>query len=337
MTSPKVALVTGASGFIGQALCKRLRERRVTVRGLMRRSVPGPWDEFVPCDLGEGACHLEKAARGVDMVFHLAAKVHAVSEIGADDLTYRRVNVEGTRRILEACAAEGVRYFVFVSTVKAMGEGGSERVNEMYSAAPQTPYGCSKREAERLVLAAGQQHGMHVVNLRLPLVYGAGSRGNLSRMLVAVAQGRFPPLSDPGNKRSMVHVNDVVAALMLVVGHPRAAGQTYIITDGEDYSTREIYLLMCEALGRNVPAWTVPIGFLRVLAGLGDRAGRLLGKHFVFDSAALQKLTSSAWYDSRKIEQELGFQADQNLKGALPDMVQAMRGSGDRLRTPPPC
>jgi UDP-glucose 4-epimerase len=323
MASPQLALVTGASGFIGQALCKRLRDRGVRVRGLTRRPIGGPWHETVVADIGEERT-LTGVTRGVDTVFHLAAQVHGSIGTDEEERACRRVNVDGTRRILAACAAAGVRRFVFVSTVKAMGEGGGERLNEASFPAPQTAYGRSKREAERLVIAAGRQHAMHAVVIRLPLVYGAGCKGNLAVMLKAVAGHRFPPLKDLGNKRSMVHIDDVVAALLLVASQPRAAGQTYIVTDGQVYSTREIYILMCEALGRDVPTWAVPPRLLRVLAGLGDRLGSILGKRFVFDSAALDKLTSSAWYDSGKIEQELGFRACQNLKRALPNMVQAL-------------
>ena len=324
MTSPQLALVTGASGFIGHALCGRLTDCGVRVRALIRRPVAGPWNEVVVADIGaEGI--LGSVASGVDTVFHLAAKVHDSAGTDEDEAAYRRVNVDGTRRILAASVGAGVRRFVYVSTVKAMGEGGAHCLDETYSPAPKTAYGRSKREAEDLAIAAGQQHGMHVVILRLPLVYGAGSKGNLSLMLRAVARRRFPPLKDSGNKRSMVHIDDVVAALMLVASHRGAAGQTYIVTDGQVYSTRQIYILMCEALGRQAPAWAVPPGLLSGLAGLGDRIGRLLGKRFAFDSVTLHKLTSSAWYDSRKIERDLGFRACHNLKEALPDMVRALR------------
>jgi len=207
--------------------------------------------------------------------------------------------------------------------VKAMGEGGPDCLDESVACHPETPYGRSKLAAERLVLEGG--YVSEPVVLRLSMVYGPTDKGNLPRMIEAAMKGRFPPLLETDNKRSMVHVDDVIAAALLAAEKPEAAGQIYIVTDGETYSTRLIYEWICEALDKPVPSWSIPMPVLRGLARVGDGIGNLRGKRFMFDSAALEKLTGSAWYDAGKISRELGFEAGIHLHEALPDLVRFLR------------
>ena len=330
----RFALVTGATGFIGGVLSRRLVGAGVRVRGLMRSPKPGPWSDMVTAALGKNDIEVPTAT-GVDTVFHLAAKTHALSQLGQDDEAYYRVNVEGTRSLLAAAAKAGVRRFVFFSSVKAAGEGGEYCIDESSEQPALSAYGRSKRKAEQLVLEVGRREGMHCTVLRLPLVYGPSKRGNLSRMLSAVARDRFPPLPEFGNRRSLVHVEDAVDAAILAARSERASGQTYIVTDGRAYSTKEIYELMCKHLGKTVPSWYVPMWTLRAIARTGDWLGRTMGKRFVVDSDALDKLANSAWYTSHKIEAELGFLPSRTLDQALPGMIdQLITGPSKLSRRP---
>ncbi len=316
------ALVTGATGFIGLALCERLRGMGVAVRGLARTRAVGPWDEFVRADLGRAVP--ETIVDGVDWVFHLAGKAHALDEMRQDAGAYRRINVEATAGLLDRALAGAARSFVFASSVKVLGEGSEQCLDETTPLAPATAYAETKAEAETLVAAAAAR-GLHAVNLRLPLVYGPRCKGNLARMLGAVERGRFPPLAHGANRRSMVHVDDVARAAVLAAANRGAAGATYIVTDGRAYSTRELYELMCVALGKRPASWSVPVGPLRILGRMGDLLGRYRGRRVAFDSAALDKLTGSAWYSSRKIEAELGFTPARSLAESLPEMVADLR------------
>jgi len=316
-------LVTGASGFIGRRLCAALREEGARVRALARRPCAGPWDERVTVDLAAGAVP-SSALAGVDTVFHLAGRVHASAGDADDAERHRRANVEGTRALLAAAVAAGAPGIVHFSSVKAMGEGGPACLDEDAPAAPQTDYGRSKREAERLVLEAGARQGLHAVVLRLPLVYGPGARGNLAEMLEAVARGRFPPIADPGNRRSLVHVDDVVAAALLAARRPEATGRVYLVTDGRAYSTRDILEGMWQALGRRAPRWSLPLPLLRALARAGDVAGRVRGRPWRFDSRACRKLTGSAWYSSERIARELGFRPRRDLAAGLAEMARLL-------------
>ncbi len=315
------ALVTGASGFLGRRLCARLRAEGVRVRALSRRPGEGPWEDALALDLATAPLP-PGALAGVDTVFHLAARTHALGERG-DEPLYRALNVEGTRRVVEAAVAAGVARLVLASSVKAIGEGGPHCLDEDSPEAPASAYGRSKLEAERLVQAAGRTRAIHTAVLRLTLLYGSGAPGNLARMLAAVRRHRFPPIPECGNRRSLLHVDDAVEALLLAARRPEAAGRTYIVTGPRPYSTREIYEAMCRALGREPPRWSVPLAALRLLARAGDAGGRLAGRRLPLDSAALDKLAGSAWYSARRIERELGFRARRELAESLLEMAAA--------------
>lgn len=318
-----VALITGGTGFIGRALCAKLKARGAQVCSLARHADDGPWERMIVADIGAGPLP-DQVMSGADTVFHLAGKVHAISEVDGEETEYLDANVEGTRNVLKAAIDANVPRFVFISSVKAGGECSDVCLDEAMEDRPETPYGRSKLEAERLVFRLAREYEMHAVVLRLPLVYGPGQKGNLVRMLKAVAARRFPPLPEFGNNRSMVHVNDAAEAAILAAETPEANEQTYIVTDGRPYSTREIYVLMRVALGRSRPHLCLPMKSLRTAARFGDMVGRIRGLRFIFDSNALEKLSSSAWYSSRKLETELGFRPGYDLEKALPEIIEIL-------------
>jgi nucleoside-diphosphate-sugar epimerase len=324
------ALVTGAGGFIGRHLVERLLREGWSIRALAheaRRSIEWPPGvEVVTGDVRDAQA-MKAAATGCETVFHLAGKAHALSEVHEDEAAHRAINVDGTRNILDGAVSGGARHFVFFSSVKAMGEGALKCLDESYGGGPTTAYGQSKLEAERLVLDCGKRAGLHAVCLRLPLVYGVGNKGNLYRMIAAIDRDRFPPLPELGNRRSVVHVANVLDAALLAAGRPEANGQCYIVTDARDYSTRELYELICLGLGRAIPRWHVPLWVLRLLGYAGNAVGRLRGRRFLFDSDALDKLIGSAWYSSAKIARELGYRPSATFEQALPGLIAWYRKS----------
>jgi nucleoside-diphosphate-sugar epimerase len=201
-----------------------------------------------------------------------------------------------------------------------MGEGGDARLDETSPTDPEDHYGMAKREAERLVLAAGGRCGVHTAVLRLPMVYGRYNAGNLPRMIDAIERGRFPPLPEVLNRRSMVHVEDVVQALLLAAERENANGQTYLVTDDEVYSARRIYESICAALGRRPPAWRVPAWLLWAAGRVGNilRALRLPAP---LTTDALRKLLGSAWYSCEKAKRELGYRPRRKLEDALAEVI----------------
>jgi UDP-glucose 4-epimerase len=239
---------------------------------------------------------LAAAFAGADAVIHLAARNHVLRERSKDPLAeYRKVNVEGTRNVLKAASSAGVKIFLHMSSVKAMGEGSEKVLDEEDDCQPSTPYGISKLESEEVIRAEADGTGMAVVIFRLPMVYGPGNKGNLPRMIRWADRGLPFPLVRPDNLRSMVYVENVVAVVKAVLeAHPAggAAPRTYIVKDDADCSTRMICSSICRAMGKSPR-------FLPLPAVLGRVAGAI--------SEDFRKVASSFRVSSAKIHEEIGF------------------------------
>jgi len=314
-------LVTGANGFVGRVLCARLQDDGHRVRALLRRPADGPWHEQVCCELGREPVPAAACADTAG-VFHLAGLAHMQDASGIPDAVYQRANVEGTGAVLAAAQAAGVGRLVYLSSVKAAADPGEDCVDEDWDAPPADAYGCSKRAAEHLVLAAAAR--MHCCVLRPALVYGPGVKGNLRRMIDAVAAGRFPPIPDFGNRRSMVGVDDLVAAARLAMAHDAARGKCYLVADGIDYSSAAMYLAIRRALGLGEPRWRLPRAALHAGARLGDLLSAALGSPMPLSSAVLSRLAGSACYRADRIRNELGWSPAQSFYSTLPAMCRGV-------------
>jgi nucleoside-diphosphate-sugar epimerase len=315
-------LVTGADGFIGTVLCRRLEATGTEVFRLSRKA-GGP--NAIVADIGRDPI------RGLDdvrpeAVFHLAGRVHVMDEGTDAEAEHMRVTVEGTRYLLQAAAEAGAGVFVFFSSCAVMPEGSPAALDETVKPAPVTPYGRAKLRAEELVLGMNGTGGMRTVCLRLPMVYGVGHRGHLPRMIAAIDRGIFPPLPRYAGKRSLVHVDDASDAAILVAERKEAAGQVYIVAEPRAYSSREIYEIVLRALGRRSPAWQVPRAILASAALAGDLGERIMRRKLPFDTDALSKLSRPAVYSPAKIERELGFTTAMSFESAITELV-AQRAS----------
>lgn len=303
-------LVTGATGFIGHRLLQPGDRALARGSGRIPDSVHG--------DLLDPAS-LRAACEGIERVFHCAGYAHAFHSSDPD--VHWRVNFEGTRNLVNAAGEAGVRRFVFLSSVKAMAEPGDRCVDEDWPGEPDSAYGRAKRAAEDAVLEAGAKYGMHVVNLRLAMVYGRGGHGNLERMARGIRAGWFPRLPETGNRRSLVHVDDVVAAIRLVADAPSANGRTYIVAGGRPYSGREIWDAIAGVPPRLTFRWGLPAGLLRAGAVAGDVLGRLAGRPMPMNSEVLERLLGSACYSPARIERELGWRAQVDLAAGVREML----------------
>jgi UDP-glucose 4-epimerase len=316
-------LVTGADGFIGGVLSNRLEAMGSEVYRLSRKGT-GP--KTIANDIGKdpivGLSDIKPQA-----VFHLAGRVHRMDEGGDAEAEHIRVTVDGTTYLLEAAAEAGVQVFVFFSTVAVMPEGLATELDERTRPAPATPYGRAKLRAEELVLGMNGKSGMRTVCLRLPMVYGPGHKGHLPRMIAAIDRGVFPPLPQYPGKRSLLHVEDAADAAILVAQRPEAAGKVYIVSEPRPYSSREIYEIVLQALGRQAPGWHVPRAVLASTALMGDLGERIARRRLPFDSAALSKLSMPAIYSARKIERELGFKTKKTFATAAREVVAQRKAS----------
>ncbi len=315
-----LALVTGAAGFVGRVLTAELRSRGWRVREATRRRGPadGSAEQIQVGELS-GSTDWSPALRDVDTVFHLAARVHQVAESAGDvEAAYHRTNAEATAALARAAIAAGARRFVFVSSVKVMGEVSADRpFTEDDPPRPQDAYGRSKLAAEQALSALAGLIEVSVV--RPPLVYGPAVRANFLSLLKLAASGLPLPLGDAVAPRSMVFIDNLVDALIACATRPHGSPATYFVSDGRDLAVARIVRLLRAEMGRPARLWSVPGGAVRATA-------RLLGR-----ADAAQRLFSPLQVEIGRIRSELGWSPPVGAEDGLRATVhwfQAARGQG---------
>jgi len=308
-------LITGANGFIGKALCNAFIEKGYSVRGTFRSKEKIPASPEMECvavgDIGPKTSW-EEALIGIDRVVHLAARVHILRDSDVNPLdAYRYVNTEGTRRLAVAAVRSGVRRLIYLSTVKVNGEETGEKpFTEMDPTRPQDPYAISKLEAEEVLQETARKTGLEVVIIRPPLVYGPGVRANFLRLMRWIDRGVPLPFGGIDNQRSMVYIGNLIDALMTCVSHEKAAGETFLVSDGKEFSTLEWMRMIAEAMGKKTRQLSVPGRLLKVL-------GRITGQ-----SEEIKRLTGSLVIDINKIRNLLEWRPPFTVQDGIKDTVR---------------
>jgi nucleoside-diphosphate-sugar epimerase len=291
-------MVTGASGFVGYATCARFVMQRMNVVGTVRHLPPQPLpgvDYRIASDVSKDTDWYE-ALKGVNTVVHCAARVHVMREPTADPLQeFRRINVGWTGRLAQLAALQGVRRFVYLSSIKVNGEQTVVPFTEQDPPNPQDAYGVSKWEAEQALAQVSTQTGMEIVIVRSPLVYGPGVRGNFLQLLNILRRGIPLPLASIRNQRSFVYLGNLVDALGRCIQDPRAARQTYLVCDSEDVATPELVRRLGAVMGSKVCLWPCPTALLYWMGQVAGRRGMI------------DRLVGSLQVNSSKIQTELGW------------------------------
>jgi nucleoside-diphosphate-sugar epimerase len=277
-------LVTGASGFVGSALCRHLVARGFRPTGVVRhlppKPVPGVDYQIVP-DLGKSKLWKEILV-GVDVVVHCAARAHVMRDSEIDPLAvFREVNVEGTRYLAEHAVNHGIKRFVYISSIKVNGEGTNERPFKADDKpAPEDYYGISKWEAEQVLQKIVCNSKLEIVIIRPPLVYGPKVRANFFKIMKLVKSGLPLPFGAIHNSRSFVALDNLVDLILTCLKHPAAINQTFLVSDGDDLSTPDLLRRIAKAFGKSVQLIPIPLFLLRttaLLLGKTDLAERLFG------------------------------------------------------------
>jgi nucleoside-diphosphate-sugar epimerase len=305
-------LVTGANGFVGQPLCEALRQHEHLVRAVVRQV--GEDTRVTAIGEIDEKTDWKSALLGIDVVIHLAARVHVMQDEAADPLAeFRRINTAGTENLARAAAANGVKRFVYVSSIKVNGEAtdAEQKFTEADLPAPQDPYGISKFEAEFALHRVAKETHLEIVVVRPPLVYGAGVKGNFAQMMRVLNQHIPLPLAAIHNQRSMIYVGNLVDALIACATHVNAAGNTYLLSDGEDVSTPNLLRQLGLALGKSARLFPFPATLLQLLA-------KLLGK-----GEQVARVTQSLKVDSGKIRRDLGWTPPFSLQQGLAITAQS--------------
>lgn len=304
-------LVTGATGFVGRATCDVLLTRGLRIRAAVRAmdyTLPVALEQIFISEIGRDT-DWRPALEGIDIVIHLAARVHVMNDKAKDPLAaFCEVNEYGTRKLADQAAECGVERFIYVSSVKVNGERtlSGDAFNELDDPAPEDAYGISKWRGEQALHSIERQTGMPVTIIRPPLVYGPGVKANFAHLLSAVVKNIPLPLSGIGNKRSLIYVGNLADAIVACALDSRAAGKAYLVSDKEHVSTPELIRRMALALGIKARLFPFPLCLLKTLA-------RLLGRRAMID-----RLSESLLVDNSRIKTEIGwkppFSLDQGMK-----------------------
>ncbi|MHC1745032.1 MAG: NAD-dependent epimerase/dehydratase family protein [Syntrophobacteraceae bacterium] len=313
----KSVLVTGSDGFVGSRLCPTMAARGYSVTAAVRRRPETVMGERITvAPVGDIALDADwmPVLQGIDVVIHLAGRAHVLNEAsGASLQEFRRVNVEGARRLAEAAARSGVERFVYVSSIKVNGEfTGKSAFTEEDAPAPHGPYAVSKWETERMLRDLSARSAMSVVIVRPPLVYGPGVKGNLLKLMRQIDMGAPLPLAGIDNRRSLIGLDNLVDALELVSTAAAAAGRTFLVSDDQAVSTTSLGHQIATAMGKRARFFRFPRILIPVLSGFSPSLG-----------AVLQRLTESLVVDSSRIRDVLHWVPRHSFQDGVHSMTQA--------------
>lgn len=317
-------LVTGSSGFVGQALCHELAARGHVVHACVRNlaSVPAiapTTIRWVPTgDLSEDTDWRDVlhdfSQDHPDLphaIIHCAARAHVMNEGDKALPLYQAINVGATLHLAEQATQAGINRLVFLSSVKVNGErtAAGQPFRDDDPACPEDSYGVSKWEAELALHDVAHRTELEVVIVRPPLVYGAGVKGNLLRLMKLMSRGFPLPLGSIHNRRAMVGIDNLVDLLILCTHHPKAAGRTFLVSDNEDLSTPALLRSLANHMNRKAYLLPVPVSVLRLL-------GRLTAKQ-----SEVARLTDSLQVDCTNTGQTLGWTPPVQTQTGLKKMV----------------
>lgn len=308
---PKI-LVTGATGFIGKRLVPTLISLGFDVVCVVSKNVSWLPTKQVIARL-ESETDWSQALSGIDIVIHLAARVHVMNEVSDSALPeYLTANSIGTKNLAEQAAKHQVKRFIFLSSIKVNGELTTKGLpfSEESATQPVDPYGQSKLYAEHYLQNISQNSTMEVVILRPPLVYGPGVKANFLKMMQLVSKRMPLPFAKVHNQRHFIYVDNLVSALCLVVTHPVAANQTYLVADENSFSLAQLLHLIAQLMNIKIKLMPIPVGVMEFIF-------RILGKKNLN-----QRLFSSLEIDHNKIKSQLGWNPPVSSEEGLKETVK---------------
>ncbi|MEM8806298.1 MAG: NAD-dependent epimerase/dehydratase family protein [Cyanobacteria bacterium P01_G01_bin.38] len=319
-TPSKTVLMTGATGFIGGHLLPALDQVNWQIVAAVRSEPHQPFRvpirSVVVGDI-DGETDWHTALEGIDTVVHLAARAHQIKDTSVDpERDFQRVNVQGTANLVRQCVERGVKHFVFMSSIGAMATLSPTQLTADAPCHPDTPYGRSKFDAEKVVIE-GAGDAMTWTLLRPTLVYGAGNPGNMERLIKLVDKGLPLPFGAIENRRSFIYVGNLVDIIVRVMTHPQAINQVFLASDGEDLSTPALIQALAKCVDKPCQLLKIPPGMLRLGGTLGDVLQSALGRSIGLNSETMERLLGSLFVDNGKLRSRLDWQPPYSLATGL--------------------
>ncbi len=316
-------LVTGAGGFIGTLLIKKLLSlgKRIisfdeNVDSLDKLEKNNANLKIITGNLNDKIL-LTEITKQVDIVYHLAAKVHSMPHTKEEEMEFFKVNVEGTKNLLEACVANNVAKFIFFSSVHTIELFNEKIMDENTPCKPMTAYSKSKYEAERLVIDYHRRYSIFVTILKLPLVYGPNVKGNFKRLIESIEKRQFRVIGNGQNLKSIVYVENIVDAAIYVANNQKANSKIYIISDSESYSLNKIAQTIASELGVKLSKIHIPKWLAYFVGFCFDILERTFSIMFPLSRESVNKLTANMVYSSEKIKRDLGFKPKFGLQEGI--------------------
>lgn len=291
--------ITGANGFLGKNLCEELQKRQLSFKAGSRElygdlAAVNNWQTYL---------------KDCTSVIHLAARVHIMDEVDSNPLeAFRKVNVDVTVKLATAAKELGIKKFIFVSSIKVNGE---ETFEKPFSSSdkphPQDPYGISKMEAENELLKLHMPGVFEVTIIRPPLIYGKGVKANFKKLFWLVEKDLPIPFGLVKNHRSLVSVLNIVDLIITCLKNDKAAGEIFLVSDGRDYSLRELILEMGKSLNKTPHLLPISVSLMKLSA-------RVLGKKSYAD-----RLFGNLHVDIKKTQERLDWNPPYNFQDTFKD------------------
>lgn len=326
MTLSRNILVTGATGFVGSALLKELYKRDYIVRGAVRNSprIHEPCKGFEYINVGDvnEFTDWSNALSGIDCVVHCAARAHHYDETATEALQcYRSVNVAGTIELAHQASLAGCKKLIYLSSIKVNGERtyGDMCFTSDDMPRPEDAYGISKFEAEQALHQIAKSTGLEVVIIRPPLIYGPNVKGNLARLLKVVDSGFPLPLGSVNNCRSLLGLDNLLDFIVCCLDNPEAIGQTFLLSDDEHMSTKELISLIARNMCKKTPMFKFPLALIKYIS-------EIIGR-----DRDIERLVSSLRVDDTFTRNKMKWMPIKSASSGIKQMVDAYLAAKGRV------
>lgn len=305
-------LVTGATGFVGSHLLPTLQKQNVSLSVTTRQKTPNLPEPITAIQIAaiDETTDWREALAGIDCVIHLAARAHILQDTVANpEAAFDQTNTLATANLVESAIAQGVKHFIYISSIGAMATTSNEILTESSPCEPDTPYGQSKLKAEVAIKERCADSALTWTILRPPLMYGARNPGNMARLLQLVHTGIPLPFGAIKNRRSFLYVGNLVDAITTCISHPKARNETFLVSDGEAVSTPAFMSEIGQAMGKSPFLMPIPVPVLKL-------SGKFSGQ-----AETVQRLLGSLELDSTKLRTTLNWKPPFSLKEGLQETV----------------